>query len=741
MNLRWCVIILLTLVQQLSAANPSEDFQGGFQSGWKTFWGSHEYKNGKAVLRTKRGKTHMGFNKKLTFDPKRYPTLEIETVGGSGGWRLIIKPDDGKGPVIASGKGPGKVRVANWYEKLKDPKEQKYEFLLSVGGDIVVDRITFLDVNGNPPPGHNQNEKPFQTAGAGFDDDPDGTKKAAADSAKREAERGGPDYSIANEQSSMYPAVPQLHKAGVDESVFTNGKGVVLNVTDVATLKSAWQTMKQKLAAGTPVKIKIAPGTYRLRNALELMDIDKRTADTPLVIEGSKGAILSGSRMMPASGYKAVDGQPGLYVGAWRHSWTMYDPGRWGTKDALAQRREVLVIDGKLMQQRLIQEYKYDKKRKWIATVRNQPGTLQAGQFAIDDEAKKLYFRLPAGKSLNAQTTIEIPEALRLIEMNGKSNLVVRGLTFQHTIGIKQASGPLDINDWGPAYISRNVLIENCLFQQNNMYGVSLDWMEDTVLKNVIGRENGHAGLRVYHSQRVRIEDCVATKNGFRNGNGAGVNPSGRSLYLLRVKSTENYGRGLRQDHILNGALLEDCEFSRNTVDGVFFEISVGPVTLKDCTLKNNGAHGLRLLAVDHFTLDGCKLINNKEHQIYFEGGNRTYNDAFTPGKFKRDEPSLPGYTDYTIINSVIAAEQSGSLLVGRPWKADKGKSQGNHKKYVMWYKDEIKASNNQYWHETNQKPFEISTGFFKQKFTDFAGWKKATGTDQDSRWEKPKQQ
>lgn len=170
--------------------NPSEDFSSG-GAGWSSFWGRAEVKGGFASLSTQPGKTHMGYFKKVTFNPADFPTVEVEAVDGNSGWTLLVKPAGGQDVNVLSGNGAQKVRSTDWLTKLPAQTPGEYEIKVSVGGKVVLDRITFLDATGNPPPGHNAGQAPYVATAAGgaagkpAENDDEGVLQASESSRKQ----------------------------------------------------------------------------------------------------------------------------------------------------------------------------------------------------------------------------------------------------------------------------------------------------------------------------------------------------------------------------------------------------------------------------------------------------------------------------------------------------------------------------------------------------------------------------
>jgi hypothetical protein len=594
-------------------------------------------------------------------------------------------------------------------------------------------------------------------------DDPDGKILAAREAAKRTT--GGPDYSTARQHSAMFPAAPLDPKAGVDEKPFKTGKGKVVRARDAASLTAAWRQVRTALDAATPVKLVLEPGTYRLEKRLELMGLSETARDTPFVIEAARPgtAVLSGSQTAgwePAA-WASVPGEPGLYVHDWPFGWKAKDPGVWGSPNPLTSRREMLVVNGRRMGQVLLREMSYRRQgvtadgagaigARWVYGATVAPATLKPGQFGIDDDAKKVYLRAPTGVAWD-RAAVEVPVADQLLYVVGKNNFVLRGLSFRHTNGYD--AGAVQFNEWMPDFdrrTSRNILIEDCDFSHNGGTGLDAYWMYDSEWRRCRGNDNGDKGLRPYFVEKMKFSDCQANRNTWRGGAGAsaGWSPAGRAMYFVNCEGSDNYKRGLREDHLFHGVLFENCRFSGNREDGITLEIGIGPITFRDCEVSHNGQAGLELLAVDHLTIEGCRFIDNQKAAFHFEGGNRTYRDAFTPGQFARVynskgnekvEPDLPGFTDYTFRNNVFATTRGpDSLLIMRFWDAGRGKSRGNVQKYAEWFKSEYKGENNRYWNTNAARVFDASQDFARRDLVDFETWKKATGSEQGSTWGPP---
>ena len=166
------------------------------------------------------------------------------------------------------------------------------------------------------------------------------------------------------------------------------------------------------------------------------------------------------------------------------HSW----PYNWGTASdsragKLALRREMVVVDGQNLNQFL------------------SASELTAGSFYVEEGADKIYMKPPSGVNVS-NATIEVATRATLFSAVKLSNLVLKGLVFQHA-----ASPFLD-----PA--------------------VNIQSQKDVLLDKVTIQWNGNRSLKIVASDNITLRDTVYTNNG--------ADMAGNTIRNLRMENTED---------------------------------------------------------------------------------------------------------------------------------------------------------------------------------------------------------
>jgi hypothetical protein len=345
-----------------------------------------------------------------------------------------------------------------------------------------------------------------------------------------------------------------------------------------------------------------------------------------------------------------------------------------------------------------------------------------------------------------------LPTLLRVVD---KHNFVMRNLTFKHAsswyinyfddTAVEISPSPLAGKKAHELGLEpKNYIIEDCVWEDNVATAMKIRSLHDFDIRRCLFRNNGQTGLGTGHVRNGVIEDVESTRNnrlGQLGGRedpphgGAGLNMSGMDLIYRNVNSHHNYGGGLRGDVIATNVIFENCKFNYNQNRGMFHEISWGPILLKNTELigtkaTNRGmAHGLFLLNVRDVTLENCIVANNEGYQISV---NHSTKRSTIPNFYEGNlNVPIPTSTGFRIINSTVYTELEGDAakIVGRK-TADAGE-------YANFVQNEWEGRDNRYW-STDSKPFDADGKYHNRTWTDLAGWKKATGSEEGSTWAKP---
>lgn len=221
-----------------------------------------------------------------------------------------------------------------------------------------------------------------------------------------------------------------------------------------------------------------------------------------------------------------------------------------------------------------------------LPPVGSSAADLVDNSFYYDRDSKTLLLKLPAD-TRPAAHLVEASAGASIINGNGQSHIVLRGITFRHNngtsvghrLGLVNVSG----NGW---------LIENCTFELGDFAGIQIAG-DDHVIRNSVVRDNGCVGVDVNgsdaehhyarydtrHKQNLLIEGLTVTGNNRRAFNeywhsgGMKLIPGVRSATVRNCTVTDNAGPGIWFDAALGGNVIENNLVAHNTV-GISVEIS-----------------------------------------------------------------------------------------------------------------------------------------------------------------------
>ena len=463
------------------------------------------------------------------------------------------------------------------------------------------------------------------------------------------------------------------------------------------TLGKAVELAMQLNTRRTGVKILVHPGTYR--ESVSLQYHGKET-DTPIVIEAlEQGTVtVSGSDLWD-------DWKPGNDTGTYTHAW----PYKWGLApypptweeyvvlQPIVRRREMIFVNGRKLKQVL------------------RPEELAEGCFYVSEEKERATIRPWAGVDVGA-ATVEVAVRERLLAALGKSNVIVRGIIFQHS------NRPVNSGAVGFSRC-RNVLIENCQVRWNNWAGFGFSVCKNVTARRLKLNHNGGSGGMGHKSSNVLWEDAEHSYNNWRGHRGGfhGWAVGGCKFMLInggifrRTTSIGNQCHGFWFDYENSNILVEEANWSHNLTDGIFIEANRGPITIRKSIMAFNGRGAITSTNSERVTLEDNILYGNGRFQIW-AGGKESRRVA---NPMTGDDLHLT-VRDWTLRNNVIVGvNATQDALDFNGWRH---------------FLDTLRASGNLYFNPAKRDVFTVSG-----LSMNLDAWQNATGQDLDALFADPR--
>jgi parallel beta-helix repeat protein len=453
------------------------------------------------------------------------------------------------------------------------------------------------------------------------------------------------------------------------------------------------------------IKILIAGGVYREGITLEH---NGRETDAPIVFETAGKVIVSGSDVW--AGWQKVAGAD-VYAHAWPYTWGLAPiPSGWEPhvklKD-IVRRSEMVFVNGGPLDQVLARS------------------ELQAGRFFADEKTRTIYMRLPEGLPID-HATVEVALRPRLFAASGKSNIVLRGIIFQH--------GNTTLDE--PAvlfYDSSDILVEDCRFRWNNWGGLGFGRSRNITARRNEASYNGGAGIGTYKTRSVVFEDNETSHNNWRGiqGGFTGWAVAGMKHLLmhggvfLRHKSLDNQTHGIWFDTDCENILINEAVFCSNLRHGIYIEDNHGPITIKDSRICRNKDYGIFIANSARVNVEGNILYGNSGSQIMVSG----LSDSARPETNWEtgEKRALLSEQAVWIHNAVVGTEAKQSLVstsISPP----------------MWrhFVDSLKSDRNVWFHPQNSRVFQVAGGYRGDR-GDFKAWQSITRQDGNSAFADPR--
>lgn len=472
--------------------------------------------------------------------------------------------------------------------------------------------------------------------------------------------------------------------------------------TPFKTIQAAVNKANTLNQAGTGVKLIVNSGVYR--EAVTIGNY-KTTAATLTVQAAVAGkAIIAGSNV--------VTGWSQENTTTWKTSFASTTgfcavPSGWPAGYApIMQRSEMVFVNGTPLTQVLAFN------------------DMKVGTFYFSDQYQLMHIAPPAGTNMST-AVVEIAARPQTLTLNSRSNVVLRGLAFQHAANCLNTSGAT-INS------SNNVLVDSVQVTWNNWGGLSINSSTNVTVQNSVANYNGGAGFTATKDQSILLSFNESDYNNWRGAQGAFYDwaMGGTKLFQTHGGSVKNHfsynnqAQGLWFDTDNKNITVDGATLSGNVQAGLQIERNEGPITVQNSTFCSNG-QGINVLTSAGLTIQNNKFYNNSgtnkyQASLFIAGqaGGKTITDWQTGQTYNLFTTGMV-LSGNTFHNDASGKLLFGTYLSGNDWTQ---------------YSTTLNASNNTYYDSTTANPFKVVNG----KLVDLSGWQGSVQTDYSSSWQTP---
>ena len=447
-------------------------------------------------------------------------------------------------------------------------------------------------------------------------------------------------------------------------------------------------------------KVFINPGTYR-----EWVQIQATThqSSAPMTFQAvTPGTVtISGSDVW-ASGWVPNTANAAIYDNLWTPAYgSCALPSTWPAVQPIVLRSEMIFVNGTPLTQ--VSSFK----------------EMSVGTFFANESADVVHIWPPANTNMST-ALIEVSSRAGTLNLAGRSNVVLRGLTFQH------ARNCLNTNSVTISSVY-NVLLDQVHAYWNNWNGIGISSSTYTTVQNSVASYNGGLGFGGATDLNAVYNFNESDYNNWRGAQGAFYDwgQGGIKLMYMHTSSISNHfayrnsAQGLWYDTDDKNITISNSIVAENKEAGLQLEVNEGPITVSNNTFCSNGS-GVNLINSSGVTLTNNIFYNNGgtnkyQGQIYLAGksGGRSRTDWQT-GQVYLLFTNSTTMTGNTFQNNGPGQYVFGTYVSGDDWNQ---------------FANTLSSNNNTWFDPTITTSFKIPNG----KVTDLPGWQNNTTQDMAS--------
>jgi len=452
-------------------------------------------------------------------------------------------------------------------------------------------------------------------------------------------------------------------------------------------------------------KVIINPGVYR--EFVNITGVYKQTSAAITIQAATSGtAIIAGSDVL--TGWIQQSASPAIYEHGWAYKLeTCGIPQGWPANFApIALLPEMIFVNNVPLTQ--------------VTSF----AQMRVGTFYVNQADGVVHIE-PAPSTDMSTAVIETAARPQTLNVQGRSNFVLRGLVLQYAASCINTSG---------ANISSNsnILIDRVQAVWNNWGGLNMTANINMTVQNSTASHNGGMGFSGNTDINAVFSSDESDYNNWRGAQAAFYDwgMGGTKLMLMRSTTVQNhfsYGnqaQGLWFDTDNKNITINQATLAGNVLTNLQIERNEGPISLANSTLCSSGA-GVTINNSAAVSMTGNVFYNNSGTNKYqaevFIGGapggkattdwqtGQTY-QLFTTGTVM---------TGNTFQNASTGQNVFGTFLSGADWSD---------------FANTLNSSSNRWFDPITPSSYKVVNG----KLVTLAGWQAATGTDLDSEWAPP---
>ena len=462
---------------------------------------------------------------------------------------------------------------------------------------------------------------------------------------------------------------------------------------------------------GIGTKVTINPGTYR-----ESISLKHSSKDTtlPMTFQAATNGTVIVSGGVVYSGWATYQSNKSIYTNGWLNQWgTCAQLSSCPFQQNIMMRREMVAVNGTVLTQ--------------VMSI----AQMQAGTFYVDEQGAQIYVWPPSGTNMGT-ATVDVATNPTLLTIQQKSNIVIRGLTFQYANSCHANAAAQVLGS------STNILFDSDTFQWNNGQGLSIsNPVTYFTVENTVSQHNGDSGFQEAQTKYGLWQSVTTSYNNWRGAqagyyacNTSGLHAWGAhndTIDGLTISFNETYGVHWDTDNAnISGS---GVNATSNFLSGAFLEKDEGPITLSGSYFCNQNSAmtvgGLVLRNSEDVSVTGSVLMNNAPSQIIVIG----QAGGISVKNWETNVSKNLITQNFTNTSNTIQGNNSSQLLLkdsyldGSDWTS---------------FQSTLSSSSNTWWNASNSTTeFVVPTPHAGSQDS-FSGWQGVSGEDGNSSFKAP---